>query len=232
MEAVPHSRGPRACCGAASSPRLAANCCWAGPMSSNLAGRCLRGQLLTPIPQRRTPASARRVPLIQLRTAGVALLSLRCRDGQHSSGHGAPLRLRWRRGAAADAGPGPPQIDDMVAMQDANLHCLPENYRAKYYAYHFLTWPQLSWIAEDANGTVVGYVLAKLCARRRPVLRRAAFGSLFRPLQRGGRQDAAGPHHVPCRSPLAPQARPRHQAHAASPYAARATPPASPRRLA
>lgn len=37
-----------------------------------------------------------------------------------------------------------------------------ENYQAKYYIYHAASWPQLSFVAQDAQGTVVGYVLAKM----------------------------------------------------------------------
>ncbi len=29
--------------------------------------------------------------------------------------------------------------------------------------YHLLTWPQISFVAEDAKGRIVGYVLAKMC---------------------------------------------------------------------
>ena len=47
-------------------------------------------------------------------------------------------------------------------MQDVNLHCLPENYNLKYYMYHILSWPQLLWVAEDYDGKIVGYVLAKM----------------------------------------------------------------------
>jgi peptide alpha-N-acetyltransferase len=47
-------------------------------------------------------------------------------------------------------------------MQDVNLHCLPENYNLKYYLYHILSWPQLLWCAEDDDGRIVGYVLAKI----------------------------------------------------------------------
>ncbi|KAH0511417.1 N-alpha-acetyltransferase 11 [Microtus ochrogaster] len=43
-----------------------------------------------------------------------------------------------------------------------NLLCLPENYQMKYYFYHGLSWPQLSYIAEDEDGKIVGYVLAKM----------------------------------------------------------------------
>jgi len=32
----------------------------------------------------------------------------------------------------------------------------------KYYMYHGLSWPQLSYVAEDERGRIVGYVLAKM----------------------------------------------------------------------
>ena len=32
----------------------------------------------------------------------------------------------------------------------------------KYYFYHLLSWPQLLWVAEDYDGKIVGYVLAKM----------------------------------------------------------------------
>jgi N-alpha-acetyltransferase 10/11 len=47
-------------------------------------------------------------------------------------------------------------------MQHCNLLCLPENYQMKYYMYHGLSWPQLSYVAEDNDGNIVGYVLAKM----------------------------------------------------------------------
>jgi peptide alpha-N-acetyltransferase len=50
----------------------------------------------------------------------------------------------------------------MPQMQRANLTCLPENYQMKYYFYHILTWPQLTYVAEDHKGRIVGYVLAKM----------------------------------------------------------------------
>ena len=39
---------------------------------------------------------------------------------------------------------------------------LPENYQLKYYIYHALSWPQLQYVAEDSDGSIVGYVLAKM----------------------------------------------------------------------
>lgn len=47
-------------------------------------------------------------------------------------------------------------------MQATNLFCLPENYQYKYYIYHFLSWPVLLHVAEEYDGKIVGYVLAKL----------------------------------------------------------------------
>lgn len=51
---------------------------------------------------------------------------------------------------------------DLIQIQTTNLWCLPENYQMKYYLYHLLSWPQLIYVAEDFDGTIVGYVLAKM----------------------------------------------------------------------
>ncbi|KAM0751652.1 acyl-CoA N-acyltransferase [Meredithblackwellia eburnea MCA 4105] len=56
----------------------------------------------------------------------------------------------------------PATVDDLMGMQNANLHNLPENYAIKYYLYHALTWPQISFVAEDHKGRIVGYILAKM----------------------------------------------------------------------
>ncbi|EGV66368.1 hypothetical protein CANTEDRAFT_117132 [Yamadazyma tenuis ATCC 10573] len=82
-------------------------------------------------------------------------------------------------------------IYDIQAIQNANLHNLPENYLTKYYMYHALSWPQGSFVAttfdeieewddeisldtvtvKDPKGDtayikkgekIVGYVLAKM----------------------------------------------------------------------
>jgi ribosomal protein S18 acetylase RimI-like enzyme len=53
-------------------------------------------------------------------------------------------------------------VQDLFAMQNCNLSCLPENYQMKYYMYHILSWPQLLYVAEDRPGHVVGYVLSKM----------------------------------------------------------------------
>ncbi|KAI0796825.1 acyl-CoA N-acyltransferase [Abortiporus biennis] len=56
----------------------------------------------------------------------------------------------------------PARVDDLAGMQACNLQNLPENYTMKYYLYHALTWPQLSYVAEDHKGRIVGYILAKM----------------------------------------------------------------------
>ncbi|KAH3666436.1 hypothetical protein WICMUC_005704 [Wickerhamomyces mucosus] len=43
-------------------------------------------------------------------------------------------------------------INDVQAMQNANLHNLPENYQLKYYMYHILSWPQASFVATTTEG--------------------------------------------------------------------------------
>ncbi|XP_017257256.1 N-terminal acetyltransferase A complex catalytic subunit NAA10 [Daucus carota subsp. sativus] len=53
-------------------------------------------------------------------------------------------------------------INDLLAMQACNLFCLPENYQLQIYLYHIISWPQLLYVAEDYNGKIVGYVLAKM----------------------------------------------------------------------
>ncbi|TID30431.1 hypothetical protein CANINC_000942 [Pichia inconspicua] len=73
-------------------------------------------------------------------------------------------------------------VDDLQAMQNANLHNLPENYSMKYYLYHLLSWPEASFVAvsindeeksnnserkdsvqyTDVGEKVVGYVLGKM----------------------------------------------------------------------
>ncbi|KRZ10375.1 N-alpha-acetyltransferase 10 [Trichinella zimbabwensis] len=51
---------------------------------------------------------------------------------------------------------------DLLNTQHCNFLCLPENYNMKYYFYHGLSWPQLSYVAEDEKRRIVGYVLAKM----------------------------------------------------------------------
>jgi len=63
------------------------------------------------------------------------------------------------------------QPSDIPHVQLANITNLPENYFCKYYLYHALSWPQLSYVAVDLSRSsgssgeppkIVGYVLAKL----------------------------------------------------------------------
>ncbi|KAK3392190.1 acyl-CoA N-acyltransferase [Sordaria brevicollis] len=60
---------------------------------------------------------------------------------------------------------------DIPLIQHANIENLPENYFLKYYLYHALSWPQLSYVAVDVSRPaksaydypkIVGYVLAKM----------------------------------------------------------------------
>ncbi|XWX01470.1 hypothetical protein V2A60_009498 [Cordyceps javanica] len=60
---------------------------------------------------------------------------------------------------------------DLPLIQHANLENLPENYFLKYYLYHALSWPQLSFVAVDVSRPckgpydypkIVGYVIAKM----------------------------------------------------------------------
>ena len=52
-------------------------------------------------------------------------------------------------------------MEDLTSLQNTNLWCLPENYSFKYYYYHILYWPHLSFVAEY-DGKIVGYVMGKL----------------------------------------------------------------------
>eukprot|EP00042_Codosiga_hollandica_P020370 m.65742 g.65742 ORF g.65742 m.65742 type:complete len:191 (+) comp49820_c0_seq3:107-679(+) len=52
--------------------------------------------------------------------------------------------------------------NDLINIQHCNLMCLPENYDMKYHMYHICAYPELSHVAEDENGELVGYVLAKI----------------------------------------------------------------------
>jgi peptide alpha-N-acetyltransferase len=43
------------------------------------------------------------------------------------------------------------RVEDLQAMQNANLHNLPENYSMKYYLYHLLSWPEASFVAVSTD---------------------------------------------------------------------------------
>ncbi|SCV03487.1 LAME_0H10814g1_1 [Lachancea meyersii CBS 8951] len=47
-------------------------------------------------------------------------------------------------------------IEDMLCMQNANLHNLPENYLFKYYMYHVLSWPEASFVATTTDDVGFG----------------------------------------------------------------------------
>ncbi|KAF9051369.1 acyl-CoA N-acyltransferase [Panaeolus papilionaceus] len=54
------------------------------------------------------------------------------------------------------------KVEDLMGMQACNLQNLPENYAMRFWVYHLMTWPQISFVAEDSKGKIVGYVLAKI----------------------------------------------------------------------
>lgn len=54
---------------------------------------------------------------------------------------------------------------DIPQVQQTNITNLPENYFCKYYMYHALSWPQLSYVAVD-----VRYGQNKLQPMRKAVL--------------------------------------------------------------
>ncbi|KAH7125096.1 N-acetyltransferase complex ARD1 subunit [Dendryphion nanum] len=63
------------------------------------------------------------------------------------------------------------RASDIPHVQLANITNLPENYFCKYYLYHAMSWPQLSYVAVDVSRPpktpydppkIVGYVLAKM----------------------------------------------------------------------
>ncbi|KAJ7204854.1 acyl-CoA N-acyltransferase [Mycena haematopus] len=58
--------------------------------------------------------------------------------------------------------------EDLPGIQAANLQNLPENYLMKFFPLSgvrdvpYFEWPQISFVAEDHKGRIVGYVLAKI----------------------------------------------------------------------
>ena len=43
---------------------------------------------------------------------------------------------------------------DIPHVQQTNITNLPENYFCKYYLYHAMSWPQLSYVAVDVGFTL------------------------------------------------------------------------------
>ncbi|KAI6028872.1 hypothetical protein F5J12DRAFT_808343 [Pisolithus orientalis] len=56
----------------------------------------------------------------------------------------------------------PANPKDLINIQRCNQLCLPENYLAQFWAFSIVSWPHASLLAENASGTVVGYVLASV----------------------------------------------------------------------
>lgn len=47
---------------------------------------------------------------------------------------------------------------DLLGIQACGFHNLPETYGSKYWLTTLVRWPQLSFVAEDQRGKIVGYV--------------------------------------------------------------------------
>ncbi|KAI6131895.1 N-alpha-acetyltransferase 10, NatA catalytic subunit [Pisolithus croceorrhizus] len=56
----------------------------------------------------------------------------------------------------------PANPKDIINIQRCNQLCLPENYLAHYWVLCLVSSPHASFLAEDASGRVVGYVLASV----------------------------------------------------------------------
>lgn len=94
------------------------------------------------------------------------------------------------------------RTSDIPYVQHANITNLPENYFMKYYLYHAMSWPQLSFVAVDVSRPkktpydapkIVGYVLAKMEeGEQQPHTIDRAFSNLWR---RSSRWSPARPHY-------------------------------------
>ena len=93
---------------------------------------------------------------------------------------------------------------DIPHVQQTNITNLPENYFCKYYMYHALSWPQLSYVAVDVRSPVLVRQEAWLTARRPGItteedaIRCAKDSGLCTGEDGGrpGRRRAAWAHHI------------------------------------
>lgn len=58
---------------------------------------------------------------------------------------------------------------DIPHVQLANITNLPENYFCKYYLYHAMSWPQLSYVAVDVSG--IGVLCVSMVSFFSPLLK-------------------------------------------------------------
>ncbi|KAF9234746.1 acyl-CoA N-acyltransferase [Melanogaster broomeanus] len=54
------------------------------------------------------------------------------------------------------------QAKDLVNIITCNIHNLPENYPMRFWAYSSVMWPDVSFLAEDEDGKLVGFVLCSI----------------------------------------------------------------------
>lgn len=59
--------------------------------------------------------------------------------------------------------------EDIPHVQLANITNLPENYFCKYYLYHALSWPQLSYVAVDVSFQHVTFTTLNLALSEKPL---------------------------------------------------------------
>lgn len=53
------------------------------------------------------------------------------------------------------------KMTDFIQLQNANLHCLAENYHMWFWVYHYLLSPQGTHVAVNSKNKILGYVLGK-----------------------------------------------------------------------
>jgi hypothetical protein len=122
-------------------------------------------------------------------------------------------------------------------MAQCNLLNLPENYQLKYCQcarspsqllsvdshllradlYHGLTWPQLSFVAQDPKGRIVGYILAKMSVSFESLSFLCVCACSDRIYSQGGggtaRRASARARHIHICPEILPSSGPRKEAH-------------------
>ncbi|KAG9316806.1 N-acetyltransferase [Chiua virens] len=54
------------------------------------------------------------------------------------------------------------ELNDLVRLLTCNISTLPENYMIRFWQYWLVNWPDLSFLAEDDHGKIVGFVLSSI----------------------------------------------------------------------
>lgn len=53
-------------------------------------------------------------------------------------------------------------LQDIFRLNRVNLDAFTENYDVPFYTQYISSWPDLCWVAEAADGTIVAYILGKV----------------------------------------------------------------------